>query len=43
MPNIVSFDGENFFVMDIRTIGKRIEYLLDDGRWVNAAKVEIVD
>lgn len=43
MPNIVSFDGENYFVMDMRGSGKRIEYLLDDGRWVKATKVEIVD
>jgi len=43
MPNIVSYNGEHYFVMDVRGAGKRMEYLLDDGRWVYATKVEIVD
>ena len=43
MPNIVSLDGEWFFVLDVWTKGKLVKYKLDDGRWVNAEKVEIVD
>ena len=43
MPNIVKFNGENYFVMDVRGEGKWLEYLLDNGEWVFAKRVEIVD
>lgn len=43
MPNIVEYRGENYFVMDVRGSGKKLEYLLDNGEWVFAKNVEIVD
>ena len=43
MPNIVEYMGDHYFVMDIRSKGRRVEYLLDTGEWINAKLVEIVD
>ena len=47
MPNKVKdANGEEYFVMDIEYYGKkgdRIRYLLDNGQWVKAEEVEVVD
>lgn len=47
MPNKVKdASGEEYFVMDIEYYGKkgdRIRYLLDNGQWVKAEEVEVVD
>ena len=44
MPNKVLYNGEEYFVMDVYYYGKnKMKYKLDDGRWVESEKVEIVD
>lgn len=47
MPNKVKdASGEEYFVMDIEYYGKkgdRIRYLLDNGQWVKAEEVEVID
>ena len=47
MPNKVKdANGEEYFVMDIEYYGKkgdRIRYLLDNGQWVKAEEVEVID
>lgn len=47
MPNKVrDASGEEWFVMDIEYYGKkgdRIKYLLDNGQWVKAEEVEVID
>ena len=44
MPNIIRYNGEEYFVVDIYYYGKHgIKYKLDDGHWVDAKYVDIVD
>ena len=47
MPNKVKdASGEEYFVVDILYYGKKedkIKYKLDNGQWVKAEEVEVVD
>lgn len=44
MPNKVMYNSDEYFVIDIYYYGKNgIKYKLDDGHWVDAKDVSIID